>query len=94
MMKLKYSNIYLNVYSEDKGASIDKTIYYNYLEKCDNEEFCEENIYKKFTKKEDIYPESENSDGFALEYEFTIDDDKYRAFMILYKNFNGKELIM
>ena len=73
---------------------MDKTLYYNYLEKCDNEEFYDETIYNNFTKKEDIYSESEDSDGFSFEYEFTIDDDKYKAFMIQYKNFTGNELTM
>ena len=90
----KDSTIYLKAYSEDKEAKMDKTIYYNYLEKCDNEEFYEEDKYNNFNKKEDTYSESEDSDGFSFEYEFTIDDDKYRAFIIQYKNFTGKELIM
>ena len=90
----KDNNIYLNIYSEDKDAKMDKTLYYNYLEKCDNDEFCYENIYNNFTKKEDVYTERDVSDGFSFEYEFLIVDDKYRALMIQYNNFTGKELTM
>ena len=90
----KDNSFYLEVNSEDKGARIDKTIYYNYIDLCDSDDSCEDNTYINYNKNNDITIEKEDSDSFSYEYEFKLDNNKHRAFIIQYKDFTGKELKM
>ena len=87
-------SFYLNAYSKDKGARMDKTLYYKYLDICNSDDYCEDDSYIDFNKNDDIISETEDSDGFSFEYEFNLDDNKHRALIMQYKDFTGKELKM
>ena len=88
------NSFYLQVYSEDEGAKINKIIYYNYLDLCDCEDNCENDSYKHLNQNNNRISEKEDSDGFSFEYEFKLDDNKHRAFLIQYRDFKGNKLKM
>ena len=68
--------------------------YYNYLDLCDNDDYCEDDTYIHFNENNDIISETEDSSGFSFEYEFNLDNNKHRALIIQYIDFTGKKLKM
>ena len=68
--------------------------YYNYIDLCDTDDSCEDNTYINYNQNNNIISKKEDSNGFSYEYEFKLDNNKHRAFIIQYKDFTGKELKM
>ena len=76
--------------SENKGAKINTTFYYRFIDTCDqrNNYNSSKRVMEvnKFNNKANL---DTSSDGFYYEYEFVVDDGKHKGFLLLFRNFTG-----
>ena len=83
---------YFQIICGEKGAKINKTLYYNFTEACDKNE-CDEKTYLYSNKNENLNANSEQN-GFYYEYLFEVNGDDKKYLKIQYKDFEGKKVSM
>ena len=86
----KDDNFFIEMISENKGAKINTTFYYRFIDTCDqrNNYNSSKRVMEvnKFNNKANL---DTSSDGFYYEYEFVVDDGKHKGFLLLFRNFTG-----
>ena len=86
----KDDNFFIEMISENKGAKINTTFYYRFIDTCDqrNNYNSSKSVMEvnKFNNKANL---DTSSDGFYYEYEFVVDDGKHKGFLLLFRNFTG-----
>ena len=86
----KDDNFFIEMISENKGAKINTTFYYRFIDTCDqrNNYNSSKSVMEvnKFNNKAKL---DTSSDGFYYEYEFVVDDGKHKGFLLLFRNFTG-----
>ena len=87
----KDESFYLEMISEEKGAKIDKSLSYYFVDSCDNKKECDGNSYLFKLKNDKPNLETE-SNGFYYEYLFKVDDNNHKGLMIFYKSFTGNKV--
>ena len=92
----KESNpFYLSINADKQNdVKVDKVLYYEYIDSCDNQLECYNDTYKNLKTSNNIKQEYTDSKSFYYEYTCDLDDDKHRGMFIQYKDFTGKEIII
>ena len=88
----KGDTFYLEVFSDEIEAKINKTLYYNFTDSCNQNE-CNENSYLYSSKKEKPYSDIEEN-GFFYEYEFLVNDTNITFLKVQYIDFVGNKFSM
>lgn len=90
----KESNPFYLSISADKqnDVKMDKIIYYDFKNSCDNLPNCTDDTYKNLKKNNNMNTDLETSNSFFYEYKCDLDDDSHRAFYIQYREFTGNNI--
>ena len=91
----KDQKFYIIVFTEEKGKTIDKEIYYNITEtSCKNDKSRDidlTNLKKEFEKTDNNPVEGDDKEGFSYQYTLEKKEDNQKYAFILIKDYSGTE---